>query len=126
LDKYNHRSQDADLKSRKKIPGDKFQGFCDSLVEIEKLRSYQIDCLKRSLDVKKLPSKVDILDPALFPFLSPKVRAVIQAFPYQAGEIVRQHGLDSSEFDRLHQTVKTNPFFRWRVQQKTRESQGRP
>lgn len=94
----------------------KFREFSISLLEIEKLRFKQIEKLQRSLEIDKLPKDIDITNPLLLPLLSPKVRAVVKAFPLQANEIIYKNGLNPDEFNIMLKTVKTNPFFRWRVQ----------
>lgn len=90
--------------------------FCDSMVEIEQLRTDQLERLKKSLKVDKLPSNISLTDPTVMPFLSPKVRAVAEAFPLQAEEIVKKHGLQSDEFNNMLEQTKSNPMFRWRVE----------
>lgn len=97
------------------------QMFCESIQEIETLRSEQMAKLTRSLHVEKLPEGVNLSDPAVMPFLKPKVRAVIEAFPFQAEEIVKKHGLHSEEFNKMLQEAKSNPIFRWRVEQYMQE-----
>lgn len=94
----------------------KIQLFCQSIRDIEKLRSDQVERLKKSLRVDSFPASISISDPALIPFLSPKVKAVVRAFPLQAEDIVRKNGLDSKEFNIMLQEVKSNPMFRWKVQ----------
>ena len=89
--------------------------FCESMSEIEQLREAQIGRLKRSLHVDEFPA-VNISDPILLPFLSPKVRAVVEAFPLQAEDIVRKHGLESEEFNKMLSETKANPIFRWKIQ----------
>lgn len=94
---------------------DKLQMFCESMTEIENLRSDQVERLKRALQVDKLPSHLSISDPCLLPFLSPKVRAVVEAFPLQAEEIVKKHGLQSDEFNKMLLATRSNPMFRWKI-----------
>ncbi|GKY94147.1 hypothetical protein MPSEU_000380800 [Mayamaea pseudoterrestris] len=106
---------------------DKVELFCESMSEIEHLREDQIERLKRALQVDTFPASLSISDPSLMPFLSPKVRAVVEAFPYQAEEIIKKHGLDSEEFNQMLAETKTNPKFRWKVQKHIRnqgEQQG--
>lgn len=98
---------------------DKVQLFCESLSEIEQLQESQIDRLKRALRVDRFPN-VNISDPGLLPFLSPKVRAVVEAFPLQAEDIVKKHGLDSEEFNKMLEETKSNPLFRWKIQKQLR------
>jgi hypothetical protein len=108
------------------VPRDKIQLFSESLTEIEKLRANQIKRLTKSLHVDKFPDHVSISDPNLLPFLSPKVRAVVEAFPFQAEEIVKRHGLQSDEFNKMLDETKSNPVFRWKIQKRIQtEASGR-
>jgi Domain of unknown function (DUF4168) len=91
------------------------QNFRNSLIDIEILRKKQTQQLVRSLDMKKLPENLDITCESVLPLLSPKVRAVVKAFPFQAEEIVKRHGLDINEFNTMLRAAKANPFFRWRL-----------
>mmetsp|Transcript_25706 Transcript_25706/g.51150 ORF Transcript_25706/g.51150 Transcript_25706/m.51150 type:complete len:397 (+) Transcript_25706:241-1431(+) len=93
----------------------RFELFAQSLVEIEELRSEQTEALKRSLHIKDVPKGVSMCDPNLLPLLSPKVKAVCEAFPLQAEEIVKKYGLNSDEFNKMLAETKSNPLFRWRV-----------
>ena len=95
---------------------DKVELFCDCMTEIESIREEQIERLKRSLRVTAFPAGINISDPDLLPFLSPKVRAVVEAFPFQAEEIVKKYGLESEEFNQMLHETKSNPIFRWKVQ----------
>eukprot|EP00977_Amphora_coffeiformis_P018843 scaffold6754_cov148-Amphora_coffeaeformis.AAC.9 len=95
---------------------DKVQLFCESMNEIERLRTGQVDRLKRALQVDDFPANINISDPTLLPFLNPKVRAVVEAFPLQAESIVKKHGLNSEEFNEMLHASKSNPIFRWKVQ----------
>eukprot|EP00523_Entomoneis_sp_CCMP467_P008813 CAMPEP_0168736340 /NCGR_PEP_ID=MMETSP0724-20121128/9810_1 /TAXON_ID=265536 /ORGANISM="Amphiprora sp., Strain CCMP467" /LENGTH=326 /DNA_ID=CAMNT_0008783535 /DNA_START=42 /DNA_END=1023 /DNA_ORIENTATION=+ len=99
---------------------DKVQLFCQSMSEIEKLRAGQVERLMRSLQVESFPENINISDPNLLPFLSPRVRAVVEAFPLQAEAIVKKHGLDSEEFNQMLKATKTNPIFRWKIQKQLR------
>lgn len=90
--------------------------FCESMTEIEQLRADQIRKLKRSLHVERLPPNIKISDPSVMPLLSPKVRAVVEAFPLQAEEIVKKYGLHSDEFNQMLEETKSNPMFRRKVQ----------
>ena len=104
---------------------DKVKIFCDSVSEIEQLRSNQLQRLQRALQIDKLPAHVSISDPALLPFLSPKVRAVVEAFPLQAEAIVKRHGLQSNEFNQMLAATKTNPMFRWKISKEIKVSSPR-
>lgn len=95
---------------------DKVRLFCESIRDIERLRSDQVERLKKSLHVDNFPGSISISDPSILPFLSPKVRAVVKAFPLQAEDVVKKHGLDSKEFNDMLQEVRSNPMFRWKVQ----------
>jgi hypothetical protein len=95
--------------------------FCESMTEIEQLREDQLERLKRSLHVEKLPENMSLTDPAVKPFLSPKVRAVVEAFPLQAEAIVKKHGLHSDEFNRMLDQTKRNPSFRWKVEKEMKK-----
>lgn len=99
---------------------DKVQLFCESMSEIERLRAGQVMRLMRSLGVENFPDNCNISDPALLPFLSPRVRAVVEAFPLQAEAIVKKHGLESEEFNQMLRATKTNPIFRWKIQKQLR------
>jgi Domain of unknown function (DUF4168) len=100
---------------------DKVDLFCESMTEIEQLRGNQIERLKRSLRVDQFPENLSLSDPTLLPFLSPKVRAVIEAFPYQAEEIIKKHGLQSDEFNKMLEETRSNPLFRWKIQKHLRK-----
>ena len=101
------------LKSHKRR---RVQMFVRSITEIEELRGEQIERLKRVLQLKSLPDGIDLCDPAVMPLLSPKVRAVCEAFPHQAEEIVKRYGLNSDEFNGMLEETRGNPIFRWRVE----------
>jgi len=99
------------------------QMFCESIQEIEALRGEQMAKLTRRLRVDKLPQGVNLSDPAVLPFLNPRVRAVVEAFPLQAEEIVKKHGLHSDEFNKMLQDAKSNPVFRWTVEKYMKEAE---
>jgi Domain of unknown function (DUF4168) len=101
----------SDVRNKKQTN----KNFCNTLIEIEMLKKKQIQQLMRSVNIKKLPDNVDITNESLLPLLSPKVRAVVNAFPLQAEEIVQKHGLDVDEFNVMLRNAKSNPFFRWRL-----------
>ena len=93
------------------------QMFARSMTEIEDLRGEQLNALTRSLRVDRFPENLNICDPRVLPILSPKVRAVCEAFPLQAEQIVKKYGLNSDEFNEMLEETHTNPVFRWRVNQ---------
>jgi Domain of unknown function (DUF4168) len=97
--------------------------FCNSMQEIEQLREDQMSKLKRSLHVQQLPPGMTLSDPAVMPFLSPKVRAVVEAFPLQAEQIVKKYGLNSDQFNEMLEEAKANPLFRYRVDQYMKEAE---
>ena len=92
------------------------QMFARSMSEIEDLRTEQMERLKKALKIDSLPAGINICDPNVLPILSPKVRAVCQAYPLQAEEIVKKYGLNSDEFNQMLTETRENPIFRWRVQ----------
>jgi len=94
---------------------DKVHLFCESMSEIEQFRANQLERLTRSLGVDKIPTDVNISDPNLLPLLKPKVRAVIEAFPLQAEEIIKKHGLESEEFNKMLEDTNNNPLFRRKI-----------
>jgi hypothetical protein len=101
----------------------RIQLFCESMTEIEQIREDQMERLKKSLHVDKLPPGISLSDPAVMPFLSPKVRAVVEAFPLQAEQIVKKHGLHSDEFNRMLDQTRRNPRFRWKVEKELKREQ---
>jgi len=100
------------LKSHRR---QRLQMFVKSITEIEDLRTEQIKRLQNALSLDVLPSSVSISDPALLPILDPKIRAVVEAFPLQAEEIVKKYGLNSNEFNQMLEESKNNPIFRNKV-----------
>lgn len=91
------------------------QMFARSMTEIEELRTEQIERLRKALNIEHLPAGFNICDPNILPLLNPKVRAVCEAFPLQAEEIVNKYGLNSNEFNQMLEETRGNPVFRWRV-----------
>jgi len=91
------------------------QMFARSMTEIEELRTEQIERLRKALNIEYLPRGFNICDPNILPLLNPKVRAVCEAFPLQAEEIVNKYGLNSNEFNQMLEETRGNPLFRWRV-----------
>lgn len=99
------------------------QRFCESMKEIEQLREHQLEQLKSSFHVDKLPSDISSLtDPTLKPFLNPKVRAVVEAFPFQAEAILKKNQLDSDEFNRMLDRTKRNASFRRKVEKEMKRA----
>lgn len=93
----------------------RLQMFVQSITEIEDLRAEQTKRLQNALNIDVLPPTIKISDPALLPILDPRVRAVVEAFPLQAEEIVKKYGLKSDEFNQMLEENRTNPVFRRRV-----------
>lgn len=94
----------------------RIQMFARSITEIESLRKDQLDRLRRALQIRSLPEGVKICDPKLMPLLHPKIRAVCEAFPLQAEDIVKKYGLNSDEFNEMLEQTKTNAGFRRKVE----------
>ena len=101
------------------------QMFAKSMTEIEELRLEQTEKLKRYLNMERLPENLNISDPNIRPLLSSKVRAVVEAFPHQAEEIVRKYGLNSDEFNKMMEETQRNPMFRWKVKSYLEKNPGK-
>ena len=110
-------SELAAVRQRNKV-----KMFCQSMSEIERLRSDLTNRLKKKLRVDSFPSACNISDPSLMPFLSSRVRAVVEAFPLQAEEIVKKYGLETQEFNKMLSESRSNPLFRWRVEKEIRNA----
>ena len=91
------------------------QMFARSLTAVEELREEQQEKLCKSLDVETLPDGLSICDPAVLPLLNNKVKAVCEAFPRKAEQVIKKYGLNSDEFNEMLDQTKKNAFFRWRV-----------
>ena len=89
--------------------------FARSLTQIEDLREEQTKILKKTLNVKKLPTNFRVCDPNILPFLSPKIQQICSNFPTLAEEVVRNYGLNSKEFNTMLDETRRNPLFRWRI-----------
>uniref|UniRef100_A0A6T5XN84 DUF4168 domain-containing protein n=1 Tax=Thalassionema nitzschioides TaxID=33649 RepID=A0A6T5XN84_9STRA len=111
----------ASEKMLKATRGERMKMFCQSMKEIQQLQADHMKKLQRSLHVRRLPDGVNLSDPNVMPFLSPKVRAVVEAFPLQAEEIIKKHGLDSDEFQQMLDRAKGNMVFRHRVDKYMKE-----
>ena len=109
------------LRKHKYQP-DKVQLFCQSITEIEELRADQVQRLQKVLNVDKLPKSIRLSDPDLLPFLSPRVRAVVIAFPLQAEDIAKKYGLDSDEFNKMLRETRSNPVLRWKIIRKMKQA----
>lgn len=100
------------------------QSFARSLTQIEELREEQTELLKRTLNVRQLPTNFKVCDPNILPFLSPKIQAVCNQFPILAEEVVKEYGLNSEEFNKMMEETKRNPAFRWRVNRYIKRMKG--
>lgn len=121
---FNREPSVGDSELIPKQARNKIVDFCDSMKEIEQLRNAQMNRLKKSLKVKEIPESLKISDTSLKPFLSPKVRAVVEAFPYQAEEIVKRNGLDPDDFNEMLRETQSNPAFRGLVDSYMKRQQG--
>lgn len=99
------------------------QMFAKSMNEIEELRQEQTEKLLKALSIDRLPESINICDPKILPLLSPKIRAVVEAFPLQAEEIVKKYGLNSDEFNKMLEETNSNPFFRMKIKNQIKRSQ---
>lgn len=106
------------LKSQRRK---RLQMFVQSSIEIEDLREEQTKRLQNVLNIKSLPSNIKISDPAILPVLDPRVRAVVEAFPLQAEEIVKKYGLNSDEFNEMLEENSKNPIFQRKVKNYTQK-----
>uniref|UniRef100_A0A7S2JZP0 DUF4168 domain-containing protein n=1 Tax=Leptocylindrus danicus TaxID=163516 RepID=A0A7S2JZP0_9STRA len=107
----------------------RIQMFARSMAEIEDLRTSQTQRLMNACNVERLPDGINICDPQVLPLLSPKVRAVCDAFPLQAEDVIKKYGLNSDEFNNMLEEAHRNPVFRWRVKKymsKTSEEASSP
>jgi len=120
LDRFPSNDNSPTTDWSRSIPRERVRSFSESLVDIEKLRLNQIQRLNELVQVDKLPEHVNLGDPDLLPFLNSTVRAIVEAFPRQAEEIVKEHGLHSHEFNKMLEETKSNPYFRWMVQKQIR------
>jgi len=88
--------------------------FVNSLQDIEKNRLEQISELQKEMKVDHLPNKF-LENEQMLNLLHPKVKAVVEAFPLQAEEIVTKNGLDIKDFNEMLKKTKKNPLFRLKV-----------
>lgn len=108
-------SEQMSLSLRKAQRRRRIQMFARSIKEIENLRTDQVEKLRRALRMSSLPESFNMCDPNVLPLLSPKVRAVCEAFPLQAEDIVRKYGLNSDEFNEMLAKAKKDLLFQWKV-----------
>jgi len=101
----------------------RIQMFASSMTEVEELRAGQLNRLMKALNIDRLPPGVSISDPAVLPILNPKIRAVVEAFPLQAEEVVKKYGLNSDEFNEMLMESRSNPIFRRKVEKLMKDQQ---
>jgi hypothetical protein len=101
------------LKSFLPISNAKFQMFCESMYEVEKLRRNLAEEMKQKFQLTELPSITS--QAALRPLLDSEARSAIDSFPIMAGKVVHQFGLKNDEFNELLRRTKTSTMFRWKV-----------
>lgn len=95
------------------ITSEQINTFARCLAEVEELRKDNLEKLRQSLQVDYLPPV--ICDPNVRSLLDPRVRAVCDAFPLQAEEVVQRFGMGSDEFNSLLDRLRSDPIFRFRV-----------
>ena len=95
------------------ITTEQINTFARCLSEVEELRKDNLEKLRQSLQVDYLPPV--ICDPNVRSLLDPRVRAVCDAFPLQAEEVVQRFGMGSDEFNSLLDRLRSDPIFRFRV-----------
>jgi Domain of unknown function (DUF4168) len=108
----NEHGDDGFLPAR----SDQLVGFCKSLSEIECLRAVRAEQLRAMLGVDCVPGRDSISDPAMLPFLDPKVRRLVEDFPRQAADIAREHGLAPEEFNGMLARLESDNTFRTNIQ----------
>ena len=100
-------------KSFQPISTAKFQMFCESMYEVEKLRRNLAEEMKRKFQLTELPSITS--QAAIRPLLDSEVRSAIDSFPIMASKVVHKFGLNNDEFNELLRRTKASIFFRWKV-----------
>jgi hypothetical protein len=95
------------------ISSEQINTFARCLSEVEELREGNLEELRQSLQVDYLPPV--ICDPNVRSLLDPRVRAVCDAFPLQAEEVVQRFGMGSDDFNSLLDRLRSDPIFRFRV-----------
>ena len=103
------------------ITSEQIDAFARCLSEVEELREGNLEKLRQSLKVDYLPPV--ICDPNVRSLLDPRVRAVCDAFPLQAEEVVQRFGMGSDEFNALLDRLRSDPIFRFRVKRSMRKLQ---
>lgn len=101
------------------ITSEQIDAFARCLSEVEELREGNLEKLRQSLKVDYLPPV--ICDPNVRSLLDPRVRAVCDAFPLQAEEVVQRFGMGSDEFNALLDRLRIDPIFRFRVKRSMRK-----
>ena len=100
-------------KSFSPVSKAKFHTFCESMVEVEKLRRNLVEELKQKFQLEELPSLTS--QASLRPLLDSSVRSTIDSFPMMASKIVHRLGLNNDEFNELLRRTNASTFFRWKV-----------
>ena len=100
-------------KSFSPVSKTKFHTFCESMVEVEKLRRNLVEELKQKFQLEELPSLTS--QASLRPLLDSSVRSTIDSFPMMASKIVHRPGLNNDEFNELLRRTNASTFFRWKV-----------
>ena len=100
-------------KSFSPVSKTKFHTFCESMVEVEKLRRNLVEELKQKFQLEELPSLTS--QASLRPLLDSSVRSTIDSCPMMASKIVHRLGLNNDEFNELLRRTNASTFFRWKV-----------
>ena len=98
------------------IPGgdEKLKSFCQSMVQIETLRQVQLEKLRASANLGRIPQEGALT--SILPLMRPNIRQFVSEFPVVAEEIVKQNGLDATEFNAMLWQTKRNPKMQRKVQ----------
>lgn len=98
------------------VKGNKIQNFCQSMLEIERLRQTQLGQLNAlSSEIASVVLEGSLT--AVAPLLQPQARTLVEDFPKQATAIANQYGLTAQEFNTMLHATKKSDAFRRKVQQ---------
>jgi Domain of unknown function (DUF4168) len=100
-------------KPFRSISKEKFQRFCESMYNVEKLRRNLAEELKQKFQLTELPPLTS--QASLRPLLDSNVRSAIDSFPVEASNVVHQFGLNNHEFNELLRKTNASVLFRWKV-----------
>lgn len=92
---------------------EKLKSFCQSMIQIEALRQVQLEKLRDGADLSSIPP--GSLTNAL-PLMRPSVQQFVTEFPSMAEEIVKQNGMDPTEFNTMLWCTKHQPKMQRKVQ----------